>query len=726
MEDPLELLKSFTNSLAKLATTEDGAQVLTLLRQTGLLTPQSDRVEEKVSSNRNATDNNKVDGPASPDVVGIWERKKGSNQFVRSLDKFAEWSLWSTMGKIEPKEGKKRIVFLGESAARGYLYEPQFTPAMALETILQSQFGKSEVEVLDLARISLGMEIKELAVSAMLLEPDAVVIFAGNNWGPVHPRSDLPYLATVLQQEGIPGLKRLIESRFDSTVRALVKEIASFYKEQNIPLLWVVPEFNLGDWRDPVSNAPYLSSDSNREWIVHRDEALASLKEGNIENAAQLANKMIELDQGVTPVGFYILAACSERKGDFAAQRKYLESARDALRWDPTVKAPRPYSITQKVLREEAAIYGNELVDLPKIFSEYLKGRAPDRRLFLDYCHLSAEGIQIAMAAAASSILRIFKRGNMPWRTLVHHSFAPTAKMRAEAAFLAAIHNAHWYQSYELVRHYCALALKLSSEIVKVMTCFIDLQTQRTPMLMSKPASELASMDLPSIHHYLLRVGNQNLDKLLLDAVVDSLKNIGINMQERLHQRRLEEHSIAFETRNLLDYYYCSGFEQPQESLLATPDRSARRQTHFRTYSRESNFFFVSDGGYPVRFTLTCRLPQSYPGEGKVVIEVNRKHQGLVLIDCEWSTWDITVEAEVIRAGLNEIKIRWPFPVFSGKDALAATAQDMLRGDIPQFYCPFGEIHSFTVSDARTAEPETLIYDSQHVPFWENSLEVAE
>ena len=726
MEDALELLKTFTNSLAKLAVTEDGAQVLASLRLTGLLTAQSGPIAERIASDSDATDNNKVDDVATSDMVGIWERKKGSHQFVRRLDKFAEWSLWSTMGKIEPKQGKKRIVFLGESAARGYLYEPQFTPAMALETILQSQFGKAEIEVLDLARISLGMEIKELAVSAMLLEPDAVIIFAGNNWGPIHPRSDLPYLAMALQQEGIPGLKRLIESRFEFTVRTLVKEISSFYKERNVPLIWVVPEFNLGDWRDPVSNAPYLLDNSNREWMVHWEEALASLKEGNIKDAAQLANRMIELDQGVSPAGFYILAACSEQAGDYAAQRKHLESARDSLRWDPTVKAPRPYSITQRVLREESAAHGNELVDLPKIFSEYLKGRVSDRRLFLDYCHLSAEGIQIAMAAAASSILRIFKRGNMPWRALAHHSFAPTAQMRAEAAFLAAIHNAHWYQSYELVRHYCALALKLSPQIVKVMTCFIDLQTQRTPMLMSEPAAELARLELPSIHHYLLRASNQNLDKLLLDAVIDSLKDIGIDMQERVHQRRLKEHSVSFESRNLLDYYYCSGFEKPQEAVLATPDRSAKRQAHFRTHSRESNFFFISDGPYPVRFTLTCRLSHIYLGEREIVVEVNGKHQSLASIDSEWSTWDITVGAEALRAGINEIKIRWPIPVFSGKDAITAAAQYMLRGEIPELYCPFGEIHSFTVSEVRGAEPDTLLDDPQRVPFWENSLEIAE
>jgi hypothetical protein len=305
--------------------------------------------------------------------------------------------------------------------------------------------------------------------------------------------------------------------------------------------------------------------------------------------------------------------------------------------------------------------------------------------------------------------LHLFNRGNnIPWRALAHHSIAATAKMRAEAAFLAAIHNAHWYQSYELVRHYCSLALKLHPDIVEVMTCFIDLQTQRTPMLMSEAAEELSRLELPSIHHYLLRVGNQNLDKLLLDAVVDSLKEIG-DVSEKLHKRRLEEHSVFRESRNLLDYFYCSGFDRPQEAaMLATPDRSASRQTHFRTHSQESNFFFVSERQSPIRFTITCRLPHSYLTEGEVSFAVNQKHQATLLIDHEWNTWEISVGGEGLRDGLNEITIRWPIPIFSGKEALEAAANEMLQGEVPEFYCPFGEIHSFTVSDATLAEMDAM------------------
>jgi hypothetical protein len=54
-----------------------------------------------------------------------------------------EWDWWANLGRIEPKEaGRARVVLIGESVARGYLYDPQFTPAMALEMMLEPYFGK--------------------------------------------------------------------------------------------------------------------------------------------------------------------------------------------------------------------------------------------------------------------------------------------------------------------------------------------------------------------------------------------------------------------------------------------------------------------------------------------------------------------------------------------------------------------------------------------------------
>src|SRR5262249_29826315 len=157
-----------------------------------------------------------------------------------------EWNYWANIGRIDPKRDKRRLVLLGESVARGYFYDPQFTPAMALESILRHRLGQGEFEVIDLARTSLEMEgLSELAQSALALEPDAIVIFAGNNWGLTFtndPRilSDpemLLAISAILSKQGVPGLKRFLEERLASDVRRLVKQIASLYEALEIPVV---------------------------------------------------------------------------------------------------------------------------------------------------------------------------------------------------------------------------------------------------------------------------------------------------------------------------------------------------------------------------------------------------------------------------------------------------------------------------------------------------------
>lgn len=716
MEHPPELLKEFANRMARLAVSDEGTNLTRMLRLTGLLGHPARPTPEQ-SLTDNIGNREKPDGPpegaASPPRVGIWEGKQenGKTYFARRMDMVGEWNFWANVGRIEPKEpGRRRVVLIGESVARGYLYDPQFTVAGALEMILQSQLGKGEVEVVDLARTNLGFEARELAISALHLEPDAVIIFSGNNWTlPYPPKStEVAFIDAILREEGIPGLKRYAEGRLAEEVRGVVRDVAARYEARGVPLMWMVPEFNLGDWRDPLANAPHLAEGVNREWLSHWERSRHALRDRDYLAAGEAAQRMVELDQGVNVAGLYILAENSQREGDLEAARKYLELARDAVIWDSSRSvSPRPYTVTQQTLREEVAKTKGEVINVPQIFRDYLKGGIPGRRLFLDYCHLTTEGIQVAMAAAAARVLRHFKGAELPWRMLVDERVAPSREVEAEAAFLAAVHNAHWWQSYDLIHHYCLRAAQSSPGIAQVMTRFIDLQTRRAPMLMCKSAEQIAGLGSPLIQHYLLRYNNQQLDQQLLDGVVSALKKLGIDAGERLEQLRREEHSVAVKDTNLLDYYYGSAALQPQEVTWALPRHDvfvkSRLRHYYKAYSPESRFVFVGEAGLPVVLRLTCRLPNQRPARGTIHVEVNGRGQREVEVSGEWQTWDITVAGEVTRDGLNEVGIRWPVPTFPGTKALHGVADALIERTFPEFYCEFGDIHTFTVSDGRKA-----------------------
>jgi hypothetical protein len=717
MEQPPELLKEFANRMARYAVSDDGTHLARMLRLTGLLGhPHRPVPEQSLTDNigNRARPGQSADAAAGPLRVGIWEGKKenGKTYFTRRMEMVGEWNFWANVGRIEPKEtGRRRVVLIGESVARGYLYDPQFTVAQALEAVLQSQLGKGEVEVVDLARTNLGLEVKDLAVSALHLDPDAVIIFAGNNWHlPYPPRSsDMSIIDTLLREEGIPGFKRYAEGRLAEEVREVVRFVSPHYEAKGVPLIWMVPEFNLGDWRDPLTNAPHLRDDLNRQWLARWDEARQARRDGDDKAAGEAAKRMIELDQGVAVAGFYILAENSERAGDSDAARHYLELARDAVIWDTSRSiSPRTFGISQQTLREEVAKTKGELIDVPKIFKEYLKGGIPGRRMFLDYCHLTTEGIQVSVAAVASRVLRLFKGAELPWRMLIDERVAPGREVEAEAAFLAAIHNAHWWQPSDLVHHYCLRAAQSSPAIAQVMTRYIDLQTRRAPMLMCKSAEQIAGMGSPLLQHYLLRYNNQQLDKDLLDGVVLALKKLGIDAGERLEQLRREEHSVAVRDTNLLDYYYCSAGLQPQEVTWALPRHDpfvkGRQRHYYKAYSPESRFVFVGEEGLPLALHLTCRIPNMEESQGIIIVEVNGRERREIEVSRDWQTWEINVGGEVTRNGLNEIVVYWPLPAFPGLKGLHSGVDSLIEKTFPELYCEFGDIHTFTVSDGRKAQ----------------------
>ncbi|MBZ5521516.1 MAG: hypothetical protein LAP21_04585 [Acidobacteriia bacterium] len=704
MTNPEDLLKEYANRLARRALSGNEMGTLSLFQIGGLVGTAAANAGPSTFAGNAAVGSQA--GAAGHDQLGIWERKKGAPYFVRRLDMFNEWYLWANLGRIEPKSTKKRVLLMGESVARGYLYDPQFTPAMALEHMLGPYFKTGDVEIVDLARTDQGLGLGKLAVAAAdLLNPDAVVIFAGNNWGPegralpAFSRGDIPFLDSAVRQGGIAGIKQWTERLLDRSVGQVVREIASAYESRKIPLLWIIPEFNLGDWRDPVQNAPYLPGDRNPEWIVCNDKGTAALAAGDVEAASDFARKMIALDGGVSVAGFYLLADCGLRKGDIDAARHCLERARDAVIWDPSIGAyaPRPYSIAQNILREEAPKFKQDVLDLPVCFREYLSGQLPDRRLFLDYCHMTTEGINVAMAATASWILKALNRPAATPQSLATQAVSPGSRIEAEAAFLAAVHNAHWHQSCELIHFHCKKALDLAPEIASLMLKFADVQSRRIPVLLCEAAKEIAEMQWPSTERYVFYGKPQQLDKNLVEAMLDALKSHGVDGCEEMARIRREEHSIAVRATNLLDYYYCAPSVQPQETLWVNPVFSTyKKSNYYRAYWRESRFFFVGEAGSPVHLCLTCRLPDA--SEKTVTVEVNGGFQAEIAATNKWSTWNIVIPASVSISGLNQVTVRWPTPRFSLEEAVKTITEDIPHKLVPEFYCSFGEIHAFTAS----------------------------
>src|SRR5690349_9542189 len=146
MERPPESLKPFADRIARSAASSDADQLVRMLRISGLTGEYGGhRIAHLGDDERPSTIT--VSEPGVPQsqskLIGIWERKEenGNVCFARRVDMMEVWHFWANVGRIEAKSSKLRVLFIGESVARGYLYDPGFTPALALQMILEEHYG---------------------------------------------------------------------------------------------------------------------------------------------------------------------------------------------------------------------------------------------------------------------------------------------------------------------------------------------------------------------------------------------------------------------------------------------------------------------------------------------------------------------------------------------------------------------------------------------------------
>ncbi|MCP4654425.1 MAG: hypothetical protein GY856_03290 [bacterium] len=744
------------DELAELLSGGDGLRTARLLQLTEVLAPA-------------------VPGPRTPDQAGeapaaaaegprpisIWQPRQedGELVFVRPepLPLGDHHAVRRALPAGKP-ESTVRICLFGESVAAGYLYAPHLTPARVLEEQLRSVGGEVGYEVIDLARTNERLGPLAATVrSAMQLAPDLLVIFVGNNWNLLETPEVSPYIPSVgarqryglaLRHGGLGAAIDLARRQLHRAAEAAFDTVAEIARGTRIPVIVLVPEVNLADWenRQPV---PWLPGDGTARWHALYEEALAALRAKRYAAAIEAAEAMRALDRGLCGTADRLLAKVRIAQGRLEEARRACQAEVDHSHYATLgfLGAPQATTAAQEILRRGAAEHGFACVDLPRIFAEHSGSPLPGRRLFLDYCHLTREGIRVAMAAVASEVLRLTGDGEaeVSWSSLL--ADLPDTEIPPEADAVAklgaAIHSAHRLvavgEKGSIIEYWCRQALAASPGMAAAMLDLIAARVAPCPaVLTAAQGRNLASPYRLQLQH------GWRWDYLDVDVIAairrtlerESPQQAGA-MREAVDRLLLEHHPRRPGRCDLTQPpWLWDPLERLYPEVMELEDFT--RRATCRAPWPASGFCLLDDAATDVDLELTARLPavagspgggqmRGSPGggqmggspgggqmggspgggqmggssvkrEGEVTVEVNGTTVDRFTAGEAWSRRSIRVPRQALRRGINRVVVRWPPPPPVGEAALNEAGRRLEQGVEADIHPIFGEVFSLWAS----------------------------
>jgi hypothetical protein len=656
--------------------------------------------------------------------IGIWSREgAGGPACFKRCSQDDSHGMWAPTEQIPPKSNKKRIVLLGESVGHGFISAPHFTPARALQHTIDRY--NADTEVCDLTRLGLNYwQLLELMVSCRCLEPDAVVIMAGNNW---QPQGNPDYgwspasfreMAAILRDSGhIADVKGYLERQLDGMVRQFLKTAGALTQQYGIPVVYVLPEFNLADWRDPEVISPLLPSDALRSWHVALAEARQALLAGDHATAIKYARQMIEIDRSTHPSGHYVLYHALRRTADPETLRSILEQARDANFALLNPELSRCYRRIAEIVRCEAPHHDVQLVDVPHQMHLYLGGTLPGRRMFFDNCHMTPEAIQLCMSHVAERLLDIFGPKHSTWRAMLHDRMPLSGKGIAQAHFLAALYNSLFDQDYDVIRFHLETALEAFPHMADAFVSLLNLKTCRTPLTFCSPMiaaivkwygpenpDDSAVPQIPALARLLeweavgeTRCLELALIRALTEALRPQLKDISLRMSDRL----IEQHAVSPAGSSMLERAY------NQTQSFAQTEWKERKIGAYEAYSLKSVFLLVWDGASTISVSMSYRVPNTDTATDQVEISVNNSKITSLPCKSHWNVARFSIPSSVLTRGVNHFSVGWPMPQEQAQSHFKQVSDALELGSFQQTRLVYGELHELWMK-AVDAVPENV------------------
>ena len=688
---PLDSLKPLAAQLAELITSgnPDQTRIGELLKR--MRVPSTGKTKGEVD---------RASGQDLSGSIGIWKKKTvaGTVVYQRDTAKKKYWGDWADTDILCSKGTRRRVLLFGESVARGYFFDPFYNVAKELQSLLDGVPDGRDIEVIDLATTGQTFaELLALSRSGIALEPDMAIFFAGNNWS----RDILPLLFensynTILASFrglGLNGIRQLLEGSAQRMTTELFFTIEDNFLKKGIPVTMIIPEFNLKDWKsDEKENAlAWLPEGCMEKWIEMKDVALAAMSANDPGRLGMAATKMVALFPS-NPMSHELLDRFYLLKGNHKEARACFGRSRDAVLLSGTAFKPRCLKMIRDQLLVQAGKTGVEIVDLASIFEGANGMHIADRAEFMDYCHLTVEGIKTAMRHTAQKVIRILCKRNIEIDGIPESGLFPEKHVSAIAHFSAAIHNAHGGQSAEVLQYHCNKSIGYSSKIKEIMLQYVDFSTRRASSHFCASYAELIRSG--EMYQYeggrnlMHGPGMKTMDISLVDAITTALKPVVPGVQDKIDQLRKSEHGVTVQGIDLLESFYSKTsynyyFDEGECGL-------------YQARTLESDFHFIlRKPGDPLQFEIGCRLPGAGPSKRLIGIRMNDGDHDVAGLPAsgDWITHSFRVEPEHLVDGVNKLSIKWPFFHRAMPHDLSTSFNRILKIIFPVI----GEISSFVV-----------------------------
>lgn len=611
--------------------------------------------------------------------------------------------------------GHRRVCLIGESAAAGFPYSPALTPAKILDRQLATCGAiAGPWEVLDLAQNAMQLEpLVQRVAEALRTRPDVAVVYAGNNWLGLGPP---PYeeagrdlnrfqeYADAVGRGGPGGLRRLAGEAMRSRARSVVVRLAGLAAAARVPLVFVVPAANLLDYEN-LQPVYWLPGDGVARWHELYRLTLERLRQGDFAAAEAAAREMTGLDGGDCATAHRLLAAALLGQGRDGEAHAPLAAHFDAACWDARFgrgsAAPAP---VREELLAGCRLHGLACVDLPAVLAELTGSPLAGRRLFVDHCHHTEEGMRLAMAAVAAEVLRA-AGGAVPPGLRQRLAAVPGPDLPpavdALARLHAALYNAHMNRPVDggqppVTEALLEEALDTAWGVRESLRGYMAAMTAPGRAFLTAACARTQESPYPL----------QPLAWLPSDLGIDVLEPMarifarrGDPAADELARLLVEHHGVDASRRDIAAPKY-------REQEPGAANTYALRQqppSIFRALWPTSTFFLVTAGGRDLRLEITLRRPVSErsAGEAPVTVSVNGDPAGTVQAAGTWSRASLRVQARSLRRGLNRITLSWPLPRAAGDLALQTAVRRLRQGLPADLYPVFGEVFSLLAGPTR-------------------------